>query len=78
LADVAAAATEPFSRLAGARPLFTRESLLTLRSNSLTSHAKASTELGWRPRPITESIADTIQWFRREKFLKPAARLAQG
>lgn len=60
-------AATAFSRLGGGRPLFTRESLAILRSNALVSHAKASRELGWQPRPIRDSIADTVQWLRSEE-----------
>lgn len=42
----------------------TRESLYVLSSNSHVSHAKATRELGYRPRPLRESLADTVDWFR--------------
>lgn len=46
------------------QPLFTSYSVSTLSSNSLTSHKKASSELGYCPRPIKSSIRDTIQWLK--------------
>ena len=30
---------------------------------TVTSHAKATRELGYHPRPLYESIADAIHWF---------------
>lgn len=45
-------------------PLFTRYSLYTLRSPSQFSHEKASRELGYQTRPLEETIADTVGWFR--------------
>ena len=45
------------------KPRFTPYSLETLRSNSRISHEKASRKLGYSPRPLQESIADTIDWF---------------
>jgi dihydroflavonol-4-reductase len=37
-------------------PLFTWESLAALRANRNVSHAKAERELGYRPRPLEESV----------------------
>ncbi|MCL2755583.1 MAG: SDR family NAD(P)-dependent oxidoreductase [Firmicutes bacterium] len=42
------------------RPLYTRYSLYTLGSNSNFSHEKASTELGYNPRELKESLKDMI------------------
>jgi dihydroflavonol-4-reductase len=49
------------------KPRFTSYSLETLRSNSDISHAKATAELGYQPRSLLESIADTVEWFRRNR-----------
>lgn len=43
-------------------PRFTPYSLEVLRSNSNISHAKATRELGYQPRSLHESIADTVKW----------------
>lgn len=51
-------------KLKGKSPLYTRFSLRALESNRNMSHEKASRELGYRPRPFRETIADTLQWFR--------------
>ena len=45
------------------KPKFTPYSLEVLQSNSDISHAKASRELGYTPRPFHVSIADTVRWF---------------
>ena len=58
-----------YYRLAGARPQLTPYSLDTVVSNSVISHAKARRELGYAPRSIRISVADTIQWFRENRFL---------
>ncbi len=42
---------------------FTPYALKTVRSHRLISHEKASRELGYAPRPIEETIRDTIDWF---------------
>jgi dihydroflavonol-4-reductase len=51
------------------KPRFTSYSLETLRSNSDISHAKATAELGYAPRSLTETIADTVEWFRKNRRL---------
>lgn len=48
---------------------FTQQSLSVLQSNGLISHAKATRELGYQPRPIAETITDTLHWFRTRQML---------
>ena len=48
------------------KPLFTRYSLYTLKSNSNFSHEKAAKELGFKRRPLRETIADALAWVRKE------------
>ncbi len=59
----------PFARVAAklskTDPLFTRESLEVLVSNRSISSAKARAELGYSPRPLAKTIADTLAWFER-------------
>ncbi len=57
-----------YYRLARARPRFTPYSLEVLQSNSDISHLKAVRELGYHPRPIYETIADTVRWFLEERY----------
>ena len=54
-----------WSRLTGAELRFTRESLEVLISNRSISSAKARAELGHEPRPLAETIRDTLAWMRR-------------
>jgi len=63
LAGFAAKFTPYYYRWSKARPRFTPYSLEVLRSNAEISHAKATRELGYRPRTVYESIADTVRWF---------------
>lgn len=65
LAALIARIAEPFYRLTHAIPKFTQYSLRTVQDNCDFSHAKAESELGYRPRPLRESIADVLTW-RRE------------
>jgi dihydroflavonol-4-reductase len=52
-----------------AKPRFTPYSLEVLQSNSNISHAKAARELGFHPRPIHETITDTVRWFFENRRL---------
>lgn len=64
VAYAAAFAAGWYHRLTGTRALLTRDSIDTLHGNSRISHARAARELGFRPRPIRQSMADTVAWFR--------------
>lgn len=63
LAEFAARFTPIYYRLSKAKPRFTPYSLEVLQSNSFISHAKATRELGYLPRTLYASIADTARWF---------------
>jgi dihydroflavonol-4-reductase len=69
LAKVGAMLATPLYRLAALRPRFTPYSLQTVTSNSHISHAKASRELGYAPRPVRQSLKDTIAWFKQNGHL---------
>ena len=53
----------------GKRPQFTPISMNELESNPLISYEKASIELGYKPRPIEQTIADTVGWFQYNGYL---------
>ena len=63
LAEVAARFTPWYYQRTKAKPRFTPYSLEVLQSNSNISHAKAARELGYKPRPMIETISDTVRWF---------------
>lgn len=56
---------ELFYRLTRREPLLTQESLDTVVSNCALSSAKAEREIGYRHRPIAETIRDTVAWLKR-------------
>jgi dihydroflavonol-4-reductase len=70
---IVALAAAPFAslinRLQGKSPQFTSYSLRTLASNANIDYGKARRELGYRPRPMGESIADTVAWWREHERL---------
>lgn len=56
------------------RPLYTKYSLYTLGSNDRFSHDKATSELGYRPRDMRETIADTVRWLKKHLHLGKPVR----
>ena len=50
------------------RPLFTSYSLHTLETGALFSHEKATLELGYTTRPMSETIRDTILWYSKPRI----------
>jgi dihydroflavonol-4-reductase len=59
-----------WGQLRDERPLFTPLSVLALHDNNRAiSHARATRDLGYAPRPFCETIADTLKWFRKAGML---------
>ena len=67
LADLAQPALAKLAQLNGSQPLFTRAMLKALRSNHHISHARATRELGYAPRPFQQTLADTLGWFEKQR-----------
>lgn len=66
-----------YSRLTGAEMLYTRESLEILQqSNRVIRRKKAEDELGYRPRPLSDTLSDTYAWFRKSGMLAEQAEPA--
>jgi dihydroflavonol-4-reductase len=64
LASGVAWALTSYSAITGAKVLMNRDSISTLKSNSVVSCHKARRELGYSARPIRETIRDTVNWFQ--------------
>lgn len=73
LAEFAARFTPWYYQRTKAKPRFTPYSLEVLQSNADISHAKAARELGFRPRPVIETITDTVRWYFENRRAKAAA-----
>jgi dihydroflavonol-4-reductase len=69
LARWAAHLTPFYYRWAGHKPRFTPYSLEVLESNANISHEKAERELGYKPRSLRQSLADTLEWLRENRSL---------
>jgi len=74
LARACAPVVTAASRWTGTRPIFTNVSLKALAGNRNISHAKATRELGYQPRPIRETLEDTVRWFTDNGFIKRNSR----
>jgi dihydroflavonol-4-reductase len=73
LAEIASRYTPWYYQRMKVKPRFTPYSLEVLQSNSNISYAKAARELGYKPRPAIETIADTVRWFFENRRIKSAA-----
>lgn len=67
LANLIAGVAERLTWLTKQTPRFTRYALRTVRDNSAFSNAKARRELGYAPRPLEQTIADTVRWWREQR-----------
>lgn len=67
MAKAAAPAMERIAKWKKIRPLYTKYSLYTLRSNDRFSHDKATRELNYHPRDLYQTIRDTILWMKRRR-----------
>ena len=63
LAKIATRISPLYYRLTNQVPKFTDYSLETVQSNSNVSHLKAKRELGYRPRKMVATVADTVRWW---------------
>lgn len=55
---------EWLAKVTRTRPLYTKYALFTISSNGHFSHDKATSELGYRPRDMRKTIADTINFLK--------------
>ncbi len=65
-----AAGAELMARITGHEPFTTLDGVRMARKKMYFSAAKASRELGYRPRPAREAIADAVSWFEANGYLK--------
>ncbi len=70
MAFAAAAAAELAARVTGREPFTTLDGVRMARKKMYFSCVKASRELGYRPRPARQAIADAIGWFAANGYLR--------
>ena len=56
--------SELYYKIRKEAPLYTKYSLYTLTSNANFSNKKAKEELGYKNRPLEETIKDTVEWLK--------------
>ncbi len=63
-----------YARMNKTKPFFTPYSIDVLRSNSDIDFSRACSELGYRPRPMEETLKDTVDWIQRYLSLSVKAK----
>jgi dihydroflavonol-4-reductase len=58
-----------YYKITGIKPYFTKYSVDILLSNSCISHEKATKELGYKPRPVKDSVKDAIIWLKEIGYI---------
>lgn len=56
-----------WARMHGEDPLYTRDSLATLNTNKVLSHARATRELAYQPRSFRQTMEDTLNFYSQQK-----------
>jgi dihydroflavonol-4-reductase len=64
-----------YCRITGTVPVLTPYALEVLLSNPRVSHAKATRELGYNPRPPRQAILELVAWYRANRALFPALKI---
>ena len=59
-----------YAHLRRETPLYTRAAIKAVCSNKNINHQKATLELGYEPRPLKDTIRDTLSWFEQNGRLK--------
>jgi dihydroflavonol-4-reductase len=67
MAQLAQPIMAKLAQVNGSQPIYTRPMLNALKSNHYISHARATRDLGYAPRPFQETIADTLDWFNAQQ-----------
>ena len=58
------------ARITGREPFITLDGVRMSRKKMFFTSEKASRELGYKPRPAREGIADAVSWFQANGYLK--------
>ena len=69
LAPIGTPFAAAYASITGKRPLYTTASLAAMQSNHNMSHQKATRDLGYEPRPLQDTVRDTLVWFWENGYL---------
>lgn len=56
------------AKIKGKKPIYTRASLYSLMNHRFITNKKAIKQLGYKSRPLRETIIDTYNWFKENNF----------
>jgi len=70
LAMLASYGSLAWGKLRGKTPKFTPGAVRSIQMHRHISHAKATRELGYQPRPFEETVRDTLAWFAEAGMLE--------
>lgn len=70
MAKVGIPFSHTYNKIVGCENLLTRYALYTLNTNSRFSNKKAKVNLGFKPRPIKITLADTLNWLEKQGLIK--------
>jgi dihydroflavonol-4-reductase len=59
-----------YARITRTKPVFTKFTLQSIKSNQNIHHDKATRELGYNPRPLKETIRDTLLWLADNGYIR--------
>lgn len=71
----AAYVAQAWARVIGKEPSITVAGAKLARKHMFFSHARASRELGYAPRPAVAALADAVQWFSDNGYVEPRPRV---
>ncbi|MDO9122204.1 MAG: hypothetical protein Q7U31_10490, partial [Anaerolineaceae bacterium] len=66
LAAFVAKFTQFYYKISRTKPRFTTYSIETLHTNAVISNQNARTMIGYHPRSLRDSLADTVSWWKQE------------
>jgi dihydroflavonol-4-reductase len=70
LARIGSPFIQLYAKLRNEDPLYTSESLdILVNSHQNISNEKAKKELGYKTRPLEETLADTFSWFKQNNII---------
>lgn len=59
-----------YARITRTKPVFTKFTLQAIKSNHNICHDRATCDLGYNPRPLRETIYDTLIWLANNGYIK--------
>ena len=70
LASVGVPFAAIYARITRTKPVFTKFTLNTVKSNRDIRHDRATRDLGYNPRPLKDTIYDTLVWLEENGYIK--------